>query len=70
MQNDQLGIGNWTVVSQTRDGMQVITLNEYEYLYMSYDFGVTWVARTAVGAHGWTSGTYVLMEEEVGPFHS
>lgn len=54
--NYDLGIGNWTVVSQTRDGTQIVTLNQYEYLYMSYSYGVNYTARTEVGMQPWTSG--------------
>jgi hypothetical protein len=56
VRNEQLGAGNWTAVSGRGDGQQIVTVNQYGYLYMSYDFGVTWAARTAIGTQPWAGG--------------
>lgn len=54
--NIPLGIGNWTVVTDTADGSQITTLSEYGWLYMSYDYGATWESRPEIGTQHWTSG--------------
>jgi hypothetical protein len=56
--NEQLGIGNWIAVADQSDGHQVVTADQYGYLYMSYDFGVTWAARTEIGTQPWASGEH------------
>lgn len=56
VQNEDLGFGNWTVVTESRDGVQATTLSEFGYLYMSYNYGINWTAHSELGTQPWTSG--------------
>lgn len=56
VRNEQLGVGNWSSVGLNNNASIIVTVNQFEFLYMSYDYGVHWVARTEMGMQPWTSG--------------
>lgn len=69
--NTTLGTKDWGTISSSADGSHLVAGVDFDYLYISTDYGATWTPSTGNGTHRWYSsassadGTKLVAADDV-----